>query len=289
MTNDTQPTAKRPQPRFAPGPLGRGVYLSDLVRWLMEKHEDVRTRIVKEKLCPVLLAERPQLYLVHESNEATPLPDGRVWFRSRSGNREVLKYGRTVVESYIVDGRRVVQKGSGRSTTQYTPDIGQGLDGAVQWLQAYWGYSGDADAVMNNKGVTLCISEADARRLWGWRGADEAAPAVDAVAKPDDRPQDATNDAWWRAWYADRIAKNTKPDGTISKTNDGDAKWTDEALMVLHLRHSHLMSAFGMSFAAAKTAIAKDLRRSHQSLNVPLKNAADLVTAANNKPEQQVS
>lgn len=175
MTNDAQPTAKREKPRFAPGKFGLCVYLSDLVRWLMEKHEDVRTRMVKEKLCPVLLAERPQLYLVQKSGEATPLPDGLTWFSSGSGNREVLPSKRA----------RVI----GRENRQYTPTIGQGLDGAVQWLLTYWGYSGNSDAVMDNKGATLAaylvISEADARRCWGWRGADEAQPAVDAVAKAE--------------------------------------------------------------------------------------------------------
>lgn len=185
------PNPERPQPRFAPGPLGRGVYLSDLVRWLMEKHEDVRTRTVKEKLCPVLLAERPQLYLVQKSGEATPLPDGQVWSSTESGNLEVLRIVRHR-EVYRVDGRQVTQRGSEYKTTEYTPKIGQGLDGAVQWLLTYWGNSGTADAIMDNdtRASWLAVSEADARRCWGWRGADEAQPAVDAVAKAaDDLPK----------------------------------------------------------------------------------------------------
>lgn len=282
------PNPERPQPRFAPGPLGRGVYLADLVRWLMEKHEATRVHVVKEYLCPVMLEKQPLFGDVKRSGDATPISDGAEWSMTGSGYVEKVspKSGPSL---------RTVRTGANRFRVEHvtvnTDSIGKGVDAAVKWLLDRWGFDRNVDAIMDidTRASWLAVSEADARRCWGWRGADEAAPAVDAVAKADDGPQGATNDAWWHAWCAERKAQNTKPDGTLSRSNEGRAKWTNDALMVLHMRHSHLMSACGMSFAAAKTAIAKDIGRSHQSLIVPLEKAAALVAEANNKPEQQVA
>lgn len=68
-------------------------------------------------------------------------------------------------------------------------NLGYGRVGAVAWIRRFWTNEDKPDEVMAAPymvGSRFAISEADARRLWGWRGADEAAPAIDAVAKPAD-------------------------------------------------------------------------------------------------------
>lgn len=72
-------------------------------------------------------------------------------------------------------------------------NLGYGRVGAVAWIRRFWTNEDKPDEVLAAPymvGSRFAISEADARRLWGWRGADEAAPAVDAVAKAaDDLPK----------------------------------------------------------------------------------------------------
>lgn len=187
MTNDAKPTAKRPQPRFAPGPLGRGVYLSDLVRWLMEKHEATRVQVVKEHLCPVMLEKQPLFGDVKRSGDAAPISEGAEWSMTGSGYVENVPpaSGRRFRPVRVSTNRTRVEE-----ITVNTDSIGKGVDAAVKWLLNYWGYDRNADTCMDNdsRASLLAISEADARRCWGWRSVDEAAPAVDAVAKPVDAP-----------------------------------------------------------------------------------------------------
>ena len=272
---DTKPpNPERPQPRFAPGPLGRGVYLADLVRWLMEKHQATRVHVVKEYLCPVMLAQHPQWGWTEESGEVKGLP-AIEWYRSVKGSRQwtggrlVTQYGRTISD-----------------TRQYSDSLGKGLSGAVQWLLTYWACDRNADAVMYLPGslaTKLAVTEADARRCWGWRGADEAQPAVDAVGKP----ADATNDEWWLAWCAKRNTANTLPDG---KAKRGRARvgWEDADLQVLGLRLKTLMGQ-GLADSAAKTSMASSLEMTTQALEKQLEKLGTSRAVANNQATQKVN
>lgn len=170
--------ASRPQARIAPGPLGRGVYLSDLVRWLMRKHEATRTQVVKDHLCPVLVEHSPALYGVWDSGDTKALSDME-WFQSGSGYREVQQTGRPHVLSrgigYPVNPRPM------------TPSLGLGLEGAVAWLRAYWGNAINSDAVTLDNwkhavAARLAVSEADARRCWGWGADTEAEGAAETAS-----------------------------------------------------------------------------------------------------------
>lgn len=286
-TNATSASAERPQPRFAPGPLGRGVYLSDLVRWLMKKHEATRVQVVKDYLCPVLLKQCPQLGFVQASGDTTPVLEHE-WHQTVSGYRQKF-------DGWRVLSRRI-QYRDGNLThvpgdpPEYTQSIGQGTDGAVKWLQNYWGCARNQDAVMENQRTLascLAVTEADARRCWGWRSANEAAPAVDAVGKPADKVGDATNDEWWRAWCDKRNAANTNPDGT-AKSGRARMTWEGKDVQVLGLRLSTLTGR-GLADSAAKNAIAANLRMTTQGIGKQLEKLATLGAAANNQASQKVS
>lgn len=188
-------TDQRPQPRIAAGPLGRALYLSDLVRWLMRKHEATRAQVVKDHLCPVLVEHSPALYGVWDSGDTKALSDME-WFQSGSGNREVQQTGRP----------HVLSRGVGHPYTPrpMTPSLGRGLEGAAAWLRAYWGSAINSDAItldnwQHTAAAHLAVSEADARRCWGW-GADVeqgAAMEVEAVAPAG-------------AWSAERLLARQK-------------------------------------------------------------------------------
>lgn len=167
-------TDQRPQPRIAAGPLGRALYLSDLVRWLMRKHEATRAQVVNEHLCPVLLEHGPALYGVWDSGDATAL-SGMEWFRSGSGNCEVQQTGRP----------HMLSRGIGYPVNPRpkTPSLGHGLEGAVAWLRGFWGNVNNSDAVTlddwkRSVAARMAVSEADARRCWGWEADAEAEGAA---------------------------------------------------------------------------------------------------------------
>lgn len=190
-------TDSRPLPRISSGPMGRALYLSDLVRWLMRKHEATRVRVVTEHLCPVLAAHAPALYEVRSGGDAALLPD-REWFQSASGNPEQANAGR----------RRVIDRGMGRplEPVSMAASLGHGVSGAVRWLQGFWGNPANTDAItLDNWHETpfarLAVSEADARRCWGW--------VPDSVAAASAEPATAFPLASWAELVTYR-SNNTK-------------------------------------------------------------------------------
>ena len=107
------PNPERPQPRFAPGPLGRGVYLSDLVEWLMEKHEVGRVQAITDFLLPVLEGEnQPVLYGVKPSGVMTQLGEDEHWIANDMGGEssygcaEKPSIGRVCIRGHWTYGRR---------------------------------------------------------------------------------------------------------------------------------------------------------------------------------------
>lgn len=182
MTNDTQRSAERKKPRIAAGPLGRGVYLSDVVLWLMERHEATRVQAVTGWLLPVLEgSEHPKLYEVRPSGDATEIETGREWFAHDSGERRPLQQR---LSGSLVEGLRRVD--------QWPASFGFGLTGAAAWIRSAWARSDLPDDVLHRVGLVganFALSEADARRCWGWASdaTTGAGPVPDAsieVAAP---------------------------------------------------------------------------------------------------------
>ncbi len=112
----------------------------------------------------------------------------------------------------------------------------------------------------------------------------QPASAADAAAKP---AQDATNDQWWLTWCSERIAANTKPDGS-RKEGKARTPWTDDDVRVFDLRLSTLIGR-GQAESAAKNAIASDLKTSVQALRLPLEKRDALQVNANNQQSRKVN
>lgn len=183
MTNDPQGSPKRPQPKITAGQFGHGVYLSDMVRWLMEKHDALRVHVVNEYLCPALLTKGPGLYrLSSDEGGVTALADFE-WFDTPGG-------GPAQGWRYLSAGIDAPPPPPPAKASSF----GRGVEGAAKWLQAYWGtpnkVSADTwDNVRHSFAACLVVSEADARRCWGWASdaTSGAGPVPDAsieVAAP---------------------------------------------------------------------------------------------------------
>lgn len=181
MTNDAQRSRERQKPRIAAGPLGRGVYLSDVVLWLMERHEATRVQAATGWLLPVLEGgEHPKLYEVRPSGDATEIEieSEREWFAHDSGERRPLQQR---LSGSLLDGLR--------RENQWPASFGFGLAGAVAWIRGVWARSDLPDDVLHRVGLVganFALSEADARRCWGWgeSGAEATEPAASASPFP---------------------------------------------------------------------------------------------------------
>lgn len=159
MTTNTSNTP-RPQPRISPGPQGRAVYLADVVRGLMLKHEATRAQVVNDHLSPWLdpaaCAGAPAaLYLAKPGGDADVMGGDLEWFSSLSGTRR----------------KGLAQRGGQILQTQ-SKSLGKGAAGAVAWLRACWGNPSrtDADTLDHpaSRAGLLAVSAADAWRCWAW-------------------------------------------------------------------------------------------------------------------------
>lgn len=242
-------TDQRPQPRIAVGPLGRALYLSDLVRWLMRKHEATRAQVVKEHLCPVLLEQGPVLYGVGRGGDAKALPD-REWFKSGDGQQAYLRSHKGI-------GHAAVSKPRHSS-------LGRGMAGSVAWLRWAWSEAPAADSVMEHDqtaGAYLAVSEADARRYWGWKAVAEAEGAAAESVSVFPLADWAALVAYRKVRKAELVANGKPRQGVAWESSDP----ADNQLNVLHRWYDGL----GGDEAAA-TQIAKALGCSRQAVNAAL-------------------
>lgn len=262
-------TDQRPQPRIAAGPLGRALYLSDLVRWLMRKHEATRAQVVNEHLCPVLLEHGPALYGVWDSGDTTALSDME-WFRSGSGNCEVQQTERP----------RMLSRGIGYpvNSRPKTPSLGRGLEGAVAWLRGFWGNVNSSDAVTLDDwkravAARMAVSEADARRCWGWGADAEAEGAAAEPASVFPLADSAALVAYRKDRKTELVANGKPRQGVAWKTSDP----ADNQLQVLHRWHEALggnedaagqiAKALGCTRQAVNAALVKDYDKGQDAMN----------------------